>query len=103
MSHSNYVLTSNRFEAGADVCSTEQRVGPLSPPQLENGWTDFDAIWRLTYPDGGHVSLPRNRVSIDRRLTAMHERYRQTTNRQGCDNTGIHWLTTLTSHESAKM
>jgi hypothetical protein len=31
------ISLSHRFEAEADVCSTEQRVGPLSPPLLKNG------------------------------------------------------------------
>ncbi len=37
---------SHRFEAGANVCSMEQMVGPVNPPLLENGSADFDAVWR---------------------------------------------------------
>ena len=91
---------SHRFEAGADVYSTEHRVGLLSPPLLESGWTDFDAVCFVAYPDEGPVTLRRNRVSVCRRLSAILERYRQTTDdRQACGNTD-YWLA---SQESAKM
>jgi len=63
-----------RFEAGADVCSTEWRVGPLSKALLENGETNVDAIWHLAYPRGSPVSLQRNQESINHHLAAMHDR-----------------------------
>ena len=62
-------------------------VGPLSPPLLESGWTDFDAVWCLTYPDGTPVSLRRNHESIYRPLAAMHERYIRQTDRHAYGNT----------------
>ena len=34
---SDHMTISHCFEAGASVCSAERRVGPLSPPLLENG------------------------------------------------------------------
>ncbi len=70
---------SHSFDAGAEL-----RVGPLNPPLLESGYTDFDAVWCLTYEGGSPVSLPRNRESSYRRLAAMNERYRrrQTTDRR---------------------
>ena len=46
--HSNHMhIMSHRFEAGAYVCSTEHMVGQLSPPLLENGWTELDDVWFL--------------------------------------------------------
>ena len=30
---------------GANVCSAEWRMCPLSPPLFKNDWTDFDDIW----------------------------------------------------------
>ena len=63
--HGNHVPISHRFEAGADVCSTEHRVGPLSPPLVEND----DRFWcclvpDIGYPGGSPVKLQMDHESI---------------------------------------
>ncbi len=83
----------HRIEAGADVCSTEHRVGQLSPPLLESGWNDFDAVCFLAYPGGRPVSLRRNHESIF--VVWPHDK-RQTDRPVAIPT---HWLA---SHESAK-
>ena len=84
--HCNHRSNSHRFEAGADVCSTERRVDPLSLPLIENGLTDLDAVWRIfckpMSPGGIPVSLRRNHDATDRHLATIHDCVRQTDRRQ---------------------
>ena len=82
----------------ASYFRTELRVGPLSPPLLEDGYTDCDAVWFLAYLIGSPVSLRRNHQSTYRRFAGMHVLTdRQTTDRQHSDNTD----SLASSHESA--
>ena len=111
MFHSNHRSISHRFEAGANVCSADRRVGPLSPPLLENGLTDFDAVWFLAYLIGSPVSLRRNHQSTYRRFAGMHvltddrrqTTDRQTTDRRQTDSTPTiptHWLPAMSRQKS---
>ena len=83
----------------ASYFRTELRVGPLSPPLLEDGYTDCDAVWFLAYLIGSAISLRRNHQSTYRRFAGMHVLTddRQTTDRQHSDNTD----SLASSHESA--
>ena len=103
MFHSNHRSNSHRFEAGANVCSADRRVGPLSPPLLENGLTDFDAVWFLAYLIGSPVSLRRNHQSTYRRFAGMHVLTDRQTDRRQTDRQHAGNTDSSASDESAKI
>ena len=75
---------SHRFEAGADVCSTEHRVGPLNPPLQMEALSACEEIMSLSiavWPQSTNVTDDRRRQT-DRPVAIP-----------------THWLP---SHESAK-